>query len=182
MGVGRCSHDADRPGAADEGGNCVSLRRLSVATLAGEASRRHGTRDPSGRVAMPRRGNGRDRSLQRLQSAFELAPMAVGVTRGERLLFQTANPALRKMLSDTQFEGSEVEAMLRQVMLDGENLERTVALPVRAPTGTATQVRHYRASAVRLSRSDGPADEVLFFAFDITAQIEALRKSEQQVA
>jgi signal transduction histidine kinase len=106
---------------------------------------------------------------------FEVAPIAIGVARGDRPVFVSANAALRAMLADVRLDGAEVESFLREARESAGRVERTIALPLRAPGNGTRSVRHYRVTAARPDpATHQPADTVLFFALDVTEQVETL--------
>jgi signal transduction histidine kinase len=106
---------------------------------------------------------------------FEVAPIAIGVARGDRPVFVSANAALRAMLADVRLDGAEVESILREARERADRVERTIALPLRAPADGTWRARHYRVTAARPDpAAHQPADTVLFFACDVTEQVETL--------
>jgi PAS domain S-box-containing protein len=106
---------------------------------------------------------------------FEVAPIAIGVARGDRPVFVSANAALRAMLADVRLDGVEVESILREARESAGRVERTLALPLRAPGDATRNLRHYRVTAARPDPATRqPADTVLFFALDVTELVETL--------
>ncbi|MEO5726338.1 MAG: PAS domain S-box protein, partial [Byssovorax sp.] len=141
----------------------------------------------------------RETDLQRehLASAFNQAPVAVGILRGERDIVTLANPAICRIWGHThaqliqrpifdllvEAKGQGFPELLAQVRATGEpcvGREVPVSLPRLDGGGVETVLLNFVYQPLRAG--DGSITDILVVATDVTAEVQARRAAEASSA
>lgn len=131
-----------------------------------------------------------EESEQRFRSMVQQAPVAIGLTRGRDMIFESVNAPMYELLGKTEdikgkhltdvlpeLEGQAILKIIREVY-DTNIPYRGYAIPAHLKNGDKTELRYFNV-AYSLLHEPGLEAAILHIATDVTEQVLARRKVEE---
>jgi len=129
-------------------------------------------------------------SEQRFRSMVQQAPVAIGLTRGRDMIFESVNAPMYELLGKTEdikgkyltdvlpeLEGQAILKIIREVY-DTNIPYRGYAVPAHLKNGDKTELRYFNV-AYSLLHEPGLEAAILHIATDVTEQVLARKKIEE---